>query len=210
MLTLTAAPVPAASAPPPPLRITADEYSRNVEAGLYPPDRKIELLDGIVVLRDARDASKDQITLMGPQHSTLTKRARKILEPLAEADGAIYRDSVAVSLPPHNGPQPDGAIVRGADEDYTLQLPQRDDILLLLEVADSSYQHDRTTKARIYAETGVPVYWLLHVPSRTLEVRTDPDPAGTYRTLATLTAADTATLPLPGGAVALPLDRLLA
>ena len=210
MLTLTAASVPAAAAPPPPLRITAEQFLADAEAGRYPPDRKVELLDGIVVLRDARDSPADEITRMGSRHSTLTKRARKILEPLAEADGAIYRDSVAVLLPPHNGPQPDGAVVRGTDEDYFERLPGADDILFLLEVADSSLRHDRTTKARIYATTGVKTYWILNVPARTLEVRTDPDPAaGEYRSLATLTAADTATVPLPAGDVPLPLADLL-
>ena len=210
MLTLTAAPVPASAAPPPPLRITAKQFAADQEAGRYPPDRKVELLDGFVVLRDARESSSDPITDVSPQHSLLTKRARKILEPLAEVAGAVYRDSEPVLLPPHNGPQPDGAIVRGTDDDYAFRQPGAADIVLLLEIAASSYRHDRDTKARIYAETGVPTYWLLRVSTRTLEVRTDPDPAaGTYRSTVTLTAADAATLPLPDGPVALPLADLL-
>lgn len=210
MLTLTAAPPVPPDAAYAPLRITAAQFAANAEAGVYPPGRKVELLDGVVVLRDARARSSDPPSDVGPQHSLLTKRARKILEPLAEAAGAIYRDSEPVLLPPYNGPQPDGAIVAGTDEDYAHRQPESGDVLLLLEVADSSYRNDSTTKVRIYAETGVPVYWLLRVPTRTLEVFTDPDPAaGVYRALATLTAADAAAVPLPGGVAELPLADLL-
>ena len=211
MLTLAAAPVPGLAPPPPPLRITCDQYARNVAAGVYPPDRRIELLDGIVVLRDARDSAADRITQMGPQHATLTKRARKILEPLAEAAGCVYRDQVDVTLPPHNDPAPDGVIATGTDADYDGRHPVAAEIVLLLEVADSSLANDRTSKARIYASSGVRTYWILNVPARTLEVRTDPDVAGGfYRSAVTLTAADAATVPLPGGGVPLPLADLLA
>ncbi|MFH5805368.1 Uma2 family endonuclease [Alienimonas sp. DA493] len=209
MLTLTADPPPAGSAPPP-LRITADQFAADAEAGRFPPDRKVELLDGLVVLRDARDSYQDEVTIMGPEHIRTVVRARKLLEPLVEAAGGVYREEKTVLLPPHDGPQPDGAIVRGPVERYDDRYPVAEDILLLLEVADSSYRNERTTKVRIYAETGVPVYWLIHLPTRTLEVRSAPDPAAaTYQSLVTLAAADTATLPLPGGDVSLPLADLL-
>ena len=210
MLTLTAAPVPATAGPPVPLRITADQFAADLEAGRYGPDRKVELLDGFVVLRDARDSSKQKITEMGLDHISLVEAARDLLEPLAKSAGCYYREEKTVLLPPHNGPQPDGVIARGSRTDYTARYPGADDVVLLLEVADSSYQTDRTTKARNYAETGVRTYWLIHVPTRTLEVRTDPDrDAGEYRSLVTFTAADSATVPLPTGDVSLPLADLL-
>ncbi len=100
--------------------------------------------------------------------------------------------------------------MRGTDDDYDFEHPRARDLLLLLEVADGSLVSDRTTKARIYAETGAPVYWILNVPDRRLEIRTDPDAdAGVYRSTVTLTATDVATLPLPGGDVELPLTDLL-
>ncbi len=69
MLTLTAAPVPAASAAPAPLRITTDQFGRNVDAGLYPPDRKVELLDGIVGAA-GRDATPQAIRSLTWARST--------------------------------------------------------------------------------------------------------------------------------------------
>ena len=211
MLTLTAAPATGAAAAPPPLRITAEQFARNAEAGVYPPDRRIELLDGIVVLRDARDASASgEVTLMGLEHIDLVERATEILRPLATAGGGWYRDQKAVHLPPWDHPEPDGADVRGERTDYSGRYPEADDILVLLEVAYSSLHTDRTTKSRIYAGSGVPVYWILDVAARTLEVRTDPDPAvGAFRSTVTLTAADTVAVPLPGGAVDLALADLL-
>lgn len=210
MLTLTADSAAATGSAPPLLRLTTEQYVAAVEAGLYPYGRKMELLDGLVVLRDTRDSACEAITMMGLEHIKLVIRCRKLLEPLAEAAGAVYREEKAVLLPPHNGPQPDGLIARGPNDAYDDRYPLAEDILLLIEVADSSYRSDRTTKARIYAETGVPVYWLINIPDSTLEIFTDPDlEAGSYRSVVTLTAADAATVPLPGGDVTVPLADLL-
>ena len=199
----------AAGVAPPPPSLTTAEFERQCESGAYPPDWNVELLDGTLVLRDCRDDS-GEITAVGPQHSYFTTRVRVLLDPLARAAGCHLREEKPTAIPPRNGPRPDGAIVRGDESGYFDRNPGAGDILLTIEVAHSSLEHDRTTKLRTYAEAGLSPYWILNVAARELEVRTDPDPAaGTYRTLATLTAADAATLPLPGGGVDLPLADLL-
>ena len=209
MLTLTAAPVPTAAAPPP-LRITAEQFVTDIDAGRYSSGRKVELLDGVVVLRDARDSHLDDPTMMGVSHIWFVTLLRELLEPLAKGAGAVYREEKVVLLPPFDGPQPDGLIARGPRETYRDRYPGADDVLLLIEVADSSLASDRTTKARIYASAGVPVYWILNVPDRALEVHTDPDrEAGEYRSVVHLTAADAAIVPLPTGPAPLPLAGLL-
>ena len=194
---------------PPPPTLTTAEFERQSLTGAYPPEWDVELLDGTLVLRDARDDSGD-LTTMGPLHSHFTTLLRELLAAPGKEAGCHYREEKPIAIPPRNGPRPDGALVRGASADYLDRNPGPAEIVLTIEVAHSSLDHDRTTKARIYAAAGLSTYWLLNVADRTLEVRTDPDPAaGTYRSTVTLTAADTATLPLPGGPVALPLADLL-
>ena len=198
-----------AGASPPPLLTDVETYHAQIDAGLFPPDRKIELLDGLVVLRDARDAGGD-LTEMGPQHVMFSRRFRKRIEPLAEVAGAIYRNEAPVTLPPSHEPQPDGVVARGTDDDYADRHPGPDEILLVVEVAWSSLPHDRGTKRRVYAAAGLAPCWILNVADRTLEVFTNPDPvAGVYRDRAVLTAVDTATIPLPTGDAPLPLADLL-
>ena len=199
----------AAGVSPPPPTLTTAEFERQCEAGAYPPDWDVELLDGTLVLRDSRDDFGD-LTTVGPQHSYFTRRLDEMLSPLAAAAGCCFRGQMGVSLPPGDGPQPDGLIARGATGDYRTRNPAAADTLLVVEVAHSSLSHDRSTKLRIYATAGVAPYWILNVAARTLEVRTDPDPAaGEYRSLVTLTAADAAVVPLPTGDASLPLADLL-
>ena len=198
----------AGSAPPPPFLSTA-EFERQCAMGAYPPHWNVELLGGNLVLIDRRDASGD-LSTVGPQHSYFTRRLDELLSPLAAAGGACYRAQMGVSIPPGDGPQPDGLIARGRTTDYRTRNPDASETLLAIEVAHSSLAHDRTTKAAVYAAAGIGTYWVLDVANRRLEVRTDPDPAaGVYLTAATPTASGTASLPLPGGPADLPLADLL-
>ncbi|NNJ27470.1 Uma2 family endonuclease [Alienimonas chondri] len=199
----------AAGVAPPPPSLTTAEFERQCVTGAFPPDWNVELLDGMLILCDRRDEA-GEINTVGPQHSYFTRRLDELLSPLAAATGCCYRAQMGTSLPPDDAPQPDGLIAKGATADYRDRNPAAADVLLTIEVAQSSLEHDRTTKLQTYAQAGLSPYWILNVAARTLEVRTDPDPAaGSYRTLVTLTAADTATLPLPGGDVSLPLADLL-
>ena len=214
MLTLVPAPPAAPGVPPPfppPVRIDTAQFAADLDAGRYPAGHKVELSDGVVVLRDTRDDPADPFTHMGHEHIRLVRLARRLLEPLAVAAGGAYWMEHTILLPPHNGPQPDGAILSSPEDAFDHRLAETGDVLMLLEVSLSPLGQDRNTKSRQYAEAGVPVYWLLDAAARRLEVRTDPDPAaGVYRSLATLTATDAASLPLPGGPAPLPLADLLA
>ena len=79
--------------------------------------------------------------------------------------------------------------------------------LLVVEVSASSHAIDRGRKAELYAAAGIPAYWLIDIPARTVEVRSDPGPSG-YRTLRTLDTADVLASPCQG-VEELPLDELL-
>jgi Uma2 family endonuclease len=76
-------------------------------------------------------------------------------------------------------PEPDLSIVRGASRDYSQRHPKACDVALLIEVSDSSLAEDRGDKLQTYASAGVPVYWIVNLPNRRIEVYTEPNGAAT-------------------------------
>jgi Uma2 family endonuclease len=79
-----------------------------------------------------------------------------------------------LGLPPASAPEPDGAIIRGTLDDYRTRYPSAADVPCVIEVADSSLQHDRVTKRRIYAEAGIEQYVLINLVDRVVEVFSSP------------------------------------
>jgi Uma2 family endonuclease len=95
-------------------------------------------------------------------------------------------------------PEPDVTLLRARYDDYAASHPGSDDILLVVEVADSSLAIDRYDKGSLYSENGVVEYWILNIVDRTLEVPRRPQPTGIYaevRVLSSLESTDIAMLP---------------
>src|SRR5205085_9032383 len=121
------------------------------------------------------------------EHSFATDRTNKILTRKLP-DSWSVRCQNPVRLGPEDvagagsEPQPDVAVARGPDTLYAHRFPGPEDIRLLVEVADSSLAADRTYKAELYAWASIPLYWIINLVERQLEVFSDPDPAaGRYR-----------------------------
>jgi Uma2 family endonuclease len=153
-------------------RITVDEYERIIRAGaLKDPDR-VELLDGYLVDKMGKSA----------EHGYATKKAIKLLEARLHA-GWTWRAEQPVRIPDFDEPEPDIAIVRGADEDYEHRLPGPKDVGLLIEVSLTTLERDRHEKGPAYARGGIPAYWIIDLVDRRIEVYTDPGPDG-YRSCA--------------------------
>src|SRR5262249_9983220 len=89
----------------------------------------------------------------------------------------------------HSEPELDIALLRRRDDEYLDVLPESEDILLIVEVADTSLEYDRSTKLRLYAQAGIRESWLLSLPEDRLFVCRDPSPDG-YRTIPTLSRGD--------------------
>lgn len=75
-------------------------------------------------------------------------------------------------------PQPDVAILRYREDDYTGKLPAAEDVLLLIEVSDSTLAYDRGTKLNLYAQANIPETWLMNLPEDCIEAYTQPGPDG--------------------------------
>lgn len=189
--------------------LTVEQYAALIDSGVLPERAGVELLDGILVRIDRRDAGGDIMT-EGVDHLTVRSNLYDLLSSLVRPRGFHCNTNGPVALPPHNAPEPDVVVLPGRRRDYGGTLPPLSSAVAVFEISWSSLETDQAAKLDLYAAAGVPTYVILNLRDRTAVVRTEPDPAaGSYRTLVTLTAADSATLPLPGGEVSLPLAELL-
>jgi hypothetical protein len=98
----------------------------------------------------------------------------------AVGDSAIVSIQNPILLPPRNEPQPDIAILRPRADYYESQLPLAEDVLLIIEVADTTLDYDRDVKIPIYAQHGIVEAWLVDIQAKTLSLFLDPAPTG-YR-----------------------------
>jgi Uma2 family endonuclease len=132
------------------------------EVGILTGNPRIELLEGFLV-------EKEQIN---PPHAVCIRRVTRLLETKLP-QGWCLRPQMDITLP-HSQPQPDATIAAGSDDDYAEHHPGPNDIPLVVEVAESTLEDDRTTKLRMYAAARIPVYWIVNLPEHQIEVHTQP------------------------------------
>lgn len=146
------------------LKLTVDEYHALIRSGVIPEGPGYELIDGYVVKAMPKNAP----------HRSATNRLRKRLDRVLPAGwGSWIQEPITLSA---SEPEPDYYIARGTDDDYRNRHPGPGDVGLVIEVADSSLDADRIDKQRLYARAGIPVYWIVNIPEKQIEVYTDPQP----------------------------------
>ncbi|WP_017655926.1 Uma2 family endonuclease [Fortiea contorta] len=148
-------------------RFTVAEYHRLAELGFFGEDDRFELINGEIVNMVAK----------GTSHSVCETRLEKELYKLV-GDRAILRGQQPITLLDYSEPEPDRVIAKNRDDDYLENHPRPSDILLLIEVADSSLKYDQETKLAIYAQAGITDYWIFNLIDNYLECYSDP-----YQTL---------------------------
>jgi Uma2 family endonuclease len=161
--------VPPSRQPPPfPIhRLSVDDYHQMIQAGILTEADRVELLEGWIVPKMARN----------PPHDTALGLVQDVLTALLPV-GWLPRVQSAITLA-DSEPEPDFAVVRGQRRDYKSRHPQPPDVGLLVEVADSTLQEDRIDKGRVYARAGIAIYWIVNLVDQQVEVYTDPDLTGT-------------------------------
>jgi len=173
--------------------LTVDQYHRMLETGILADGEPVELLDGLLVVKDRGPAMT-----LSPRHRFVVSLLMR-LAPRIEAVGAHLELQSPITFAPDNEPEPDGMIVQGRLEDYAERHPGPQDVSCVIEVAESSLKRDRTTKQRIYATAGIPQYVILNLVDRQIEVREEPRAAtGRYRTARVLGRDERVSLHLPG------------
>jgi Uma2 family endonuclease len=152
-------------------RFTVDDYQRMGEAGILRSGDRVELIDGEIVTK----------MTIGPRHSASLDRAARALITKA-GESAIVRVQGPVRLDLYNLPEPDLALLRPRADFYASNHPGPVDILLIVEVAESSIDYDRETKASLYARSNVPEYWLVDINDNVLHCHRSPQ-RDAYRTV---------------------------
>jgi Uma2 family endonuclease len=122
-------------------------------------------------------------------------------------DRAIVRSQTPIHLPDDSEPQPDIVLARPRPEGYREGHPRPQDILLVVEICDTTLAHDRDVKLPLYARSGVLETWLMNLPDDRIEVYRDPAPEG-YRSI-TLVPRDGAVTPLAFPDVTIPCAEVL-
>jgi hypothetical protein len=153
-------------------RLTVEQFHRMLDLGILREGTPLELIDGLFVRKDRSDAGGDRI-LHGPRHALAIKRWQR-LERLFDAFPCHLQCQLPVTLSHDLEPEPDGAIIRGKEESYGQRHPGPADILLVCEIGDSSLEYDRTAKQRFYAAASIPVYWIVNIQDRCIEVYDSP------------------------------------
>ena len=159
---------------PPLMPITVDQFHLMIDSGILHGGDPIELIDGLLVRKD-RSARGENLMTHNPRYALLISRLQRLLATLSESAGLYLRIQLPVTLSEFNAPEPDIAVVRGTEEDYANCHPGPADLVLVIEVSDSSVGTDRATKQRLYATAGVTQYWLVNLPESQVEVYEQPD-----------------------------------
>jgi Uma2 family endonuclease len=149
---------------------TIEEFELMAEAGVFGPDERIELIEGEIVLRPSAN----------PPHAGTVNRLNRLFTRLL-GDRVVVAVQNPTRLPPRSMPVPDVCVLRDRDDFYATSHPEATDVLLLIEVADTTLRFDRTKKIPMYARRGIREAWLVDLGAGTLEVYRDPGPDG-YRT----------------------------
>jgi Uma2 family endonuclease len=144
-------------------QFTVHDYARMREAGILTEDDRVELLDGEIYL----------MSPLGPLHIAIVNRLNKLLMRQI-GDDAILSIQNAVQLNDYSEPQPDVALLSPRDDYYAQALARPDDILLLIEVADSSFTYDRDQKLPRYAASNIAEVWIIDVDQRVVEQYVQP------------------------------------
>jgi Uma2 family endonuclease len=143
-------------------RFSVEEYHLLLESKVIAPSKRTELLEGLVV---------EKMTRLPPHDVSLTLLQQELPPRLPE--GWIVRSQCAITTS-ESEPEPDFAIVKGPARRYARRHPRRADVAFIVEVADSTLDEDRDWKGRIYARTRIPIYWIVNIPDRRVEVYTRP------------------------------------
>jgi Uma2 family endonuclease len=150
-------------------RWTVAEYHRMAEVGLLHEDSRVELIDGEII----------EMAPIGSSHGGNVNRFIRLFSKVV-GDKAIIAAQNPVVLSGYAEPQPDLAILRWREDDYEQSNPHPEDVLLLIEVSDSTLKYDRDVKVPLYANHGIPEVWLLDLQRKQLEIYRDPA-HGQYR-----------------------------
>ena len=143
-------------------RLTVEQYHEMITDGILTDDDPVELLEGWLVLKMPKH----------PPHPVVTRLTQKALDRIVPLGWDVrVQDPITTDT---SEPEPDVSVARGDTRDYVDHHPGPKDVALAIEVAESSLARDRGLKKRIYARARIPVYWIINLIDRRVEVYSKP------------------------------------
>jgi Uma2 family endonuclease len=158
--------------------VTAEEYLRMGEAGVFGPEARLELIEGEIL----------EMTPIGSPHAGAVKILNRLLGRLA-GDRAIVSVQDPLIVSDRTVPQPDVALLQPRSDSYSSAHPTTADVLLAIEVADTTLTFDIKRKVPLYAAAGVREVWVVDVNEQAVRVYRDPSAVG-YKTSFTVNGGD--------------------
>lgn len=186
-------PVSAAIPTEPVFRLSVAKFHEMIERGILTDDDPVELIEGWLITKMPKN----------PPHAVATDLMVDKLNELKPA-GHIVKTQDPITTD-DSEPEPDVMLVRGTRRDYLQRHPGPADLELVVEVADSTLERDRTIKRRAYARAGIPVYWIVNLADRAVEVYTDPSgpvPQPDFRNRSVHRTGDSVNLAVQGRPIA--------
>lgn len=145
-------------------RFTVEDYHRMAEAGILSEDDRVELIEGEIL----------QMAPIGGEHAACVNGSARLLIKRLD-DRAVVSIQNPVRLSAGSEPEPDLMLLRPRADQYWQGLPEPEDVLLIIEVSDSTLHFDRGTKLPMYAAAGIPEVWIVDLERRRVLVHRGPD-----------------------------------
>lgn len=149
-------------------RFTVDEYEQMIKLGILTENDRVELIRGEVV---------EKMPANPPHASSVKRTNQKFSSTFGKRICVGIQDPIRLR---DSEPEPDISVMEFREDFYAEQHPLPSDVLLLVEVSDSSLAEDRNVKGPLFAENGIREYWIINLPDDCLEVYRSPQPDGTW------------------------------
>jgi Uma2 family endonuclease len=153
-----------------PWRWTSHDFDRMTKAGILKREERVELVEGEIIT----------LPPIGPEHRSTMVDVFRVLLKLEDAFGPDYyiMPESQIKLTNDVTLLPDVAVAYGSRSEYRHRDPRPSDLRLVVEVSNSSLRTDRARKYRLYAQMGVPEYWIINLKTSELEVYREPSGSG--------------------------------
>jgi Uma2 family endonuclease len=175
---------------------TADQYEKMIEAGILEESDNVELLRGEIV----------KMAPIGLRHAGCVARLVSIFGSEFGASVIVWPQN-PIRLTDDTEPEPDVALLKPSPDFYGNRRPGPQDVLLLVKVADSSLEKDRSIKVPMYAQAGIAILWIVNLVEDVVEVYAKPV-NGAYTELRKAARGETVPLPIVQG-INVPVDEIL-
>ncbi|MFP4089061.1 MAG: Uma2 family endonuclease [Cyclobacteriaceae bacterium] len=149
-------------------KLSIEEYHRMAEVGILAPEERVELIDGEIIT----------MSPIGKEHLAIVGRINALLTPMLAGKHIVFSQSPVI-IHGHSEPEPDLMVVPFRDDFYASTGVTQDDVLLIIEVSDSTLQKDLEVKLPLYARAGIAEAWIIDIKSRELHQYVHPE-KGSY------------------------------